>query len=270
MRLRLSALLLVVLLAAPAMAQGTGIGAPPQPEVVTRMVDTARAYLAEAEQSLARGDFDHARSKFDDAMEVFLSSGYDIRSDGSLQAAYRETVERIHRYEMIGVNAEGDALWPLQAYEATSEDFRTEDLPTADELADAERSQFRNASFLVRLSELQRRFRTKFGREFTLTGRDTHAHTRLYGHGKATDVRVRDLTQPQVRFIVENARALDMRVLDFSTADRVYAHNMRVLSLGRPLDTLSTGVHLHLNDLPRATTRYLSQPAAKKRARAGK
>src|SRR5687768_14481522 len=86
-----AAVALAVALALPTGAQQPGIGAPPPAEAVGRMVATAQAYLKQAEESFARGDFEHARSKFDDAMEVFLSSGYDIRSEASLQAAYRDT-----------------------------------------------------------------------------------------------------------------------------------------------------------------------------------
>jgi hypothetical protein len=260
---------LAAVLSAPAAAQGTGIGAPPPPERAARMLAEAEMRLKDGEAAFARGDFSAARSRFDEAVDAFLDGGYDIRSSPELQAAYRNTVERVHRFETIGVNAEGDTVWPMQAYEATSEDFRPEDVPTDDQIAAAQASQFRNASFLVRLGELQRRFRSQFGREFVLTGRDTHAHTRLYGHGKASDVRVHDLSRPQVRFIVDNARALSMRVLDFSSADRVAAHNARVMSLGRPLDTLATGVHLHLNDVRRAAPAYAEKAAAKQRVKSG-
>jgi hypothetical protein len=241
-----------------------GIDAPPPAGVVADLVARARLHLKTGEESFARGDFVHARTKFDAAMDEFLMANYDMRSDDELGAAYREVLERVHRYQAIGVDAEGDSVWPLQAYEATRDDFRPEDVSVTDLLA-AAGSGFENASFLVRVAELQRRFRERFGRDFVLTGRDTEVHARLYGRGQATDVRVIDLDPVQVRFIVDNARALRMRVLDFSSPDRVASHNARVLSLGRPLDTLATGMHLHLNDVAGRSASFASQPASKQR-----
>jgi hypothetical protein len=260
----LAGFIVTIACAGAALGQEKGIGTPPPPEIAAQMIARAQTNLAAGEESFKRGDFEHARTAFDTAMDIFLLSGYDIRADASLQGAYRDTVERVHRYQAIGVDAEGDTVWPDQAYEATKDDFRPEDVSMPDLVA-AAASDFANASFLIRVAELQRRFRGKFSRDFTLTGRDTGVHARLYGYGRATDVRVSDLSPMHVAFIVSNARALNMRVLDFSTADRVYAHNARVFSLGRPLDTLATGLHLHLNDLPRRAVSYSGQPAAKQR-----
>ena len=249
-----------------ALAQARGIGTPPPPDEQRQILALASVKLATGEASFTRGDFDHARTAFDDAVDVFLDSGYDLRSDPALMAAYRETVEKVNRYTTIGVNAEGDSVWPLQAYEVTSDDFRIEDLPTETDLAFA--GDMADAKFLVRIAELQRRFQEKFGRTFTLTGRDTPVHSRLYGHGRAVDVRVHDLAAAHVQFIVQNGRALRMRVLDFSSAERVATHNFKVISSGRPLDTLATGVHLHLNDSPRSDRAYVEKPAAKSSTRA--
>src|SRR4051794_7310954 len=170
----------VALGAATARAGERGIGAPPAAGVATQIIALAQAHLRAGEDSFARGDFDHARTEFDMAMDAFLLSSYDMRSDSTLQAAYRDAVERINRYQTIGVDAEGDSGWPLQAYEATRDDFRPEDVSVPDLVA-AAADGFRTASFLVRVAELQRRFRERFGRDFTLTGRDTEVHARLYG-----------------------------------------------------------------------------------------
>lgn len=242
-------------------AQVRGIGTPPPADKQRGIIALASSRLLTGEASFARGDLERARAEFDDAVDAFLDSGYDLRSDSGLMAAYRETVEKVNRYTTIGVNAEGDSVWPLQAYEATSDDFRLEDLPTSDDLALG--GDVVDAKFLVRVEELQSRFQKKFGRAFTLTGRDTPVHSRLYGHGRAVDVRVHDLTSAHVQFIVQNGRALRMRVLDFSSAQRVASHNLKVITSGRPLDTLSTGVHLHLNDTPRAKQDFVERPASK-------
>jgi hypothetical protein len=259
----------VALSLAPAHAETKGIGNPPPPDAQAHILGRVKTFLKDGEESFARGDFDHARTAFDNAIDVFLSSGYDLRSDPTLQASYRETVERVNRYTQLALTAEGDTVWPTQAYEATADDFRVEEAPIPGDVV-AATGDFDDAAFMTRIGELQRRFQTKFGRSFTVTGRDTSAHSRLYGSGRAVDVRVRDLSTEQVRFVVEHARAMRIRVLDFSTPDAVYRHNMRTIELGRGIDTMATGVHLHLNDLPRQTAKYEARPASKTRIKGSK
>lgn len=265
----LAAAIAILFAVAPvARAGDSGIGVPPPAEQQQRMLALVQSKMTEGEACFARGDFDRARTLFDDAVDVFITSGYDLRSDPNLMASYRDTVARINRYQAIGADAEGDSVWPLQEYEATAEDFRVPEIPDPADVV-AAGGDVVNAAFLTRVSELQRRFKDQFGRTFTLTGRDTPVHSRLYGSGRAADVRVHDLTQAQVQFIVQNGRALNMRVLDFSSSDRVMQHNLRVMQLGRPTDTLATGVHLHLNDQPRRASGYAEQPAAKRKFVAG-
>jgi len=247
--------------ATTALASDRGIGVPPPGDEQARVLAIASKRLKDGEDSFARGDFEHARTAFDDSIDAFITCGYDLRSDQVLQAAYRETVEKVNRYQSMAMDADGDASWPLQEYEATAEDFPV--TPDAGDVL-AAGADLVNAPFMTRISELQRRFKDEFGRSFTLTGRDTSVHSRLYGYGRAADVRVSDLNPVNVQFIVQNARAMNIRVLDFSTPDRVYQHNVRVIALGRPLDTMATGIHLHLNDQPRVAG-YREEPAAKTR-----
>ena len=95
--------------------------------------------------------------------------------------------------------------------------------------------------------KIRKRFNEKYNRDITLTGADHSEHRRLYGAGSAYDIRVRDLTREQVAFIIANGAKLGLRIKDFSTWDRVATHNARTLALGRPLDTLATGIHLHID-----------------------
>src|SRR4051812_42781558 len=181
----------IALAVAPVRAEGRGIGVPPDPTEQQRILSLVHTKVQAGEAAFASGDFEHARTAFDDAVDVFVDSGYDLRSDPALMAAYRETVERVNRYQAIGLDAEGDSVWPMQEYEATVDDFPAPVVPAAGDIV-AANGDLLNAGFMVRISELQRRFQEKFGRTFTLTGLDTGVHSRLYGHGRAADVRVRD------------------------------------------------------------------------------
>ena len=50
-----------------------------------------------------------------------------------------------------------------------------------------------------------------------------------------------------MKFIIATGSGLGLRIRDSSTWESVTAHNARTLMLGRPLDTLATGVHLHID-----------------------
>jgi hypothetical protein len=79
---------------------------------------------------------------------------------------------------------------------------------------------------------------------------------------------VRDLNREQVWFIIAAGNKLGLRIKDFSTWDKVAAHNARSLSLGRPLDTYATGVHLHIDRMtPVTKRRMVEMPAVSKRQR---
>jgi hypothetical protein len=88
--------------------------------------------------------------------------------------------------------------------------------------------------------------------------------------GSAFDIRVRDLTREQVAFIISNGNQLGMRIKDFSTWESVAAHNARTRMLGRPLDTLATGVHLHIDRMAPAKKSLVSVAATAKSSRAAR
>jgi hypothetical protein len=123
------------------------------------------------------------------------------------------------------------------------------------------------AVFQTRFVELRKRFEEKYGREITLTGADHAEHRRLYGSGSAYDIRVRDLTREQVGFIIAAGNALGLRIKDFSTWESVAAHNARTRMLGRPLDTLATGVHLHIDRMVSPKNTMVAVPVVKARPR---
>src|SRR5262249_8412582 len=111
---------------------------------------------------------------------------------------------------------------------------------------------------------LGNRFRAKYGRDFVVTGADHEEHRRLYGTGSAYDIRVRDLSPEQIRFIIAIGYELGLRVKDFSTWEKVQAHNSRVLSLGLPRDTLATATHIHIDrEASPGKKSYVTTPAVK-------
>lgn len=232
------------------------------PDEILRAVNQ---HVQRGEACLSAGDRECARREFDTAVDEFLESGLDLRSDQHLLAAWREMIEKINGYETAPVALTGKQFWKSQEFEGRPPEelaARSNAVQEGPLGADA---------FQMRFADLRKLFQEKYHREITLTGADHAEHRRLYGSGSAYDIRVRDLTREQVSFIVTTGRGLGLRIKDFSTWETVAAHNARVRVLGRSLDTLATGVHLHIDrmTLPRKKD-VVAVPAATSRPRESK
>ncbi|HSE97715.1 MAG TPA: hypothetical protein VLD57_05545 [Blastocatellia bacterium] len=208
---------------------------------------------------------DCARREFDRAIDSVLEMGIDLRSNPAHLQTWREMIEKINVYQLDALGGEHASAWKTQEYEGQ---------PPADQVARTSAVEeyvadgpLTPAEFQKRFAALRRKFREEHGRDIVLTGADHGEHRRLYGPGSAFDIRARDLTREQVAYIIETGRRLGLRIKDFSTWTKVAAHNSRVLSLGRPLDTLATGLHLHIDRMgPSRSSRMTTRPAVKKRA----
>lgn len=205
------------------------------------IVVLARQRIQKGEACLAAADRECARREFDSAVDEFLESGFDLRGDQRLLLSWRETIEKINRYEMTPLADNAKQFWKSQEFEG-----RPPKDPSAENIAGV-RGPLAADAFQSKFIDLRARFQEKYGRDLTITGADHSEHRRLYGSGSAYDIRVRDLTREQVKFIIATGSQLGLRIKDFSTWESVAAHNARTLMLGRPLDTLATGVHLHID-----------------------
>lgn len=212
---------------------------------VDAILTAARQHLAKGEECLKSGNNECARREFDAAIDFIFDQGVDVRSDERLRAGLRELIEKINRYETAPSTLSAKGFWKTQEFEGRPEEDKTE---VAESGQDSMRlGPLTSAEFQRKFAELRKTFQEKYNRDITLTGADHGEHTRLYGRGSAFDIRVRDLTREQVRFIISTGNSLGLRIKDFSTWDRVAAHNARSQMLGRPLDTYATGVHLHID-----------------------
>jgi hypothetical protein len=190
----------------------------------------------------------------------------DVRSHERLRAGLRELIEKINRYETSSGTAGAAGGWKSQEFDGRPVEDRAT-VAVAEEF-DAPTGPLTSSEFQRRFNELRKGFRERYGRDITLTGADHGEHTRLYGRGSAFDIRVRDLNREQVVYIISNGNKLGLRIKDFSTWDKVAAHNARSLSLGRPLDTYATGIHLHIDRMtPLSKRRMIESPAITKRQR---
>jgi len=230
-------------------------------EILTAILTTSGRHLEKGEACLAAGDVECARREFDNAIDEYLGAGIDLRGDERLMASWRETIEKINRLETSNTVAEGKRFWKSQDFEGHPPDERV-----AEALAESI-GPLTTAVFQSRFGELRKRFQEKYQREITLTGADHAEHRRLYGSGSAYDIRVRDLTREQVGFIIASGNALGLRIKDFSTWESVTAHNARTLMLGRRLDTLATGIHLHIDRMVSPKQTLTAVPVIKARPR---
>ena len=221
----------------------------------------SKHHVEKGEACLASGDVECARREFDSAIDQYLESGIDLRADERLLASWRETIEKINRHEIANVVAGGKQLWKSQDFEGHPPEERV-----AETVAESN-GPLTSAVFQTRFGELRKRFQEKYEREITLTGADHAEHRRLYGSGSAYDIRVRDLTREQVGFIIAAGGSLGLRIKDFSTWENVAAHNARTRMLGRPLDTLATGIHLHIDRMVSPKKSMIAVPVTKSRAR---
>lgn len=225
----------------------------------------ARRHLSAGEACLTSGDIECARRNFDRAIDSVLEQGLDVRSDKRLFAGWRELIEKINRHETAAAGG-SRARYQLQEYEGRPGEERpaTETVVAHGPLAPGD--------FQRSFDELRKQFRDKYGRDIVITGADHGEHRRLYGKGSAYDIRARDLNREQVRFIIASGAKLGLRIKDFSTWERVSAHNSRVIELGRPLDTLATGLHLHIDRLgpSKRKAAVTTRPVIKRQSRTNK
>jgi hypothetical protein len=233
-------------------------------EILTGVLTASRRHVEKGEACLAAGDVECARREFDSAIDDYLESGIDLRSEEHLLAGWRETIEKINRLETLSTIADGKRFWRSQDFEGRPPDERVAETMTESN------GPLTSAVFQSRFGQLRKRFQEKYRREITLTGADHAEHRRLYGSGSAYDIRVRDLTREQVGFIIATGGALGLRIKDFSTWESVSAHNARTRMLGRPLDTLATGIHLHIDRMVSPKQTLTAVPVVKARPRQGR
>lgn len=253
-----SCLILIMCVAIAGRAQDSGRTVDPSPGI-RDILQSSQQHMRKAEECLGHGEFECARREFDLATDIVVDSGIDVRSDTALRVYWRQLIERIYRYQSSDANPSMGLAWGSQGFDGRP----PEDLPAQTSIGKLhEAGPLTIQSFQQRFAMLQDRFRERFGRDIVITGADHEEHRRLYGTGSAFDVRVKDLSSEQIKFIIETGRALGLRVKDFSTWDKVQAHNARVFGLGLQSDTLATSVHLHIDRNPDAArTRYVADPA---------
>jgi hypothetical protein len=233
----------------------------PERTQTDEILAVAEQHFQKGAACLAAGNTACARREFDTAIDSIFDQKLDVRGDGKLRAGLRELIEKINRLETAPTPGNAGGMWRTQEFEGR---------PPSDsaEIAEADDASFgplTSGEFQRRFAALRKAFQEKYSRDITLTGADHGEHTRLYGRGSAFDIRVRDLTREQVGFIVATGNQLGLRIKDFSTWDRVAAHNARSAQLGRPLDTYASGVHLHIDRMgPTRKPAMLAAPAVKK------
>jgi hypothetical protein len=255
------AALFAIILQSVTMAQVQASSPPSVPGKTDEILTAGKRHIDKGETCLASGDVECARREFDSAIDQYLESGVDLRGEERLLAGWRDTIERINRLETSNTVADGRRFWKSQDFEGRLPDERVaETLPEFT-------GPLTSAVFQSRFGELRKQFHEKYQREITLTGADHAEHRRLYGSGSAYDIRVRDLTREQVKFIIAAGTGLGLRIKDFSTWDNVAAHNARTLMLGRPLDTLATGIHLHIDRMVSPKQTLTAVPVVKSKPR---
>lgn len=208
--------------------------APPLTEVEGRLYDSL---MVEATKSIERGSTlldlgleDAALTQFTNAIAIFetsiLARNQWVRP--SIEALVA-TVREIYQADRVKIPA---ALRQARGKIADLSRTLSASLTTG---------QFSTAVDVVRQT-----FKAKFGREFVVTGADHPEHVSLYGKGGALDIRVKDLTPPEIDFLIENFKGVGIRVKDFSRDSVLQAQIQAALARGWS-DRAGTGLHLHVD-----------------------
>jgi peptidoglycan lytic transglycosylase D len=74
---------------------------------VTSIKNTAEARYLEGKQAYERGDYNTARRRFDEAVDIILEGTIDVRSDDELRVYYRELIEKINRHQILAMEQKG-------------------------------------------------------------------------------------------------------------------------------------------------------------------
>ncbi len=209
-------------------------GPPPLTEIEGRMFDSL---MVEATQHIERGSTlldlglpDDAAREFAGAITLFDASPI-ARNEWVSQrvAVLAKTVADIYRSNRLAV--------PGSIRAGRSR------------LTDLSRSLSSNLSadqFGTAVGSVQNAFQVQFRRAFAITGRDHPEHLSLYGAGGAMDVRVKDLTADQIRFLIDGFARTGIRVKDFSQDAILQAQIKAALARGWT-DRAGTGLHLHID-----------------------
>lgn len=260
---------IITCLIPPAMSAQTRAEAGARPQDVEQILAVAEDYVRKGEACFNTGDMECARREFDRAIDYVLELGLDLRSNDQLHKGWRAIIEKINHYQLDAVSEAKAGSWK-------SQEFNERPAPEQTQVAVNEVNSFDGpltpAEFQRQFAELRKIFKEKYDRDIVLTGADHGEHRRLYGRGSAFDIRARDLNREQVNFLIMTGTRLGLRIKDFSTWQKVAAHNARTYSLGRPLDTLATGLHLHIDRMAPTKNRQLaSKPviSSKERNRTG-
>ncbi len=102
------------------------------------------------------------------------------------------------------------------------------------------------SEFAKRYEDVDRLFQSKYAKRVVVTGTDHAEHLSLYGRGGAIDLRTRDLSPDEVRFLVTELKTRGVRVKDFST-DSILQRQIRGAINAGLIDRASTGLHLHID-----------------------
>src|SRR5262249_41679096 len=144
-RLSTQAIILIILLmsAFPVLGQdgidGNAQAAEAKQSQVNSIKNSAEARYLEGKQAYERGDYNTARRRFDEAVDIILEGTIDVRSDDELRIYYRELIEKINRHQILAMEQK-DGGFSEQRYEpsplvkiATLSDADLDEVAAADE-----------------------------------------------------------------------------------------------------------------------------------------
>jgi len=89
---------------------------------VLGIIERAQFAYRDGDEAYNKGDYETARQKFDQAIDIILEAGIDINADTRLKEYYRQLIEKIHAYQLAAIALKQDGF-SLQTYEPSPLDF---------------------------------------------------------------------------------------------------------------------------------------------------
>lgn len=229
-------------------ASDTAGGPPPLTEVEGRIYDSL---MVESTRSVERGSTLLDIGLTEEAQRQFAEAITVLESDPTLSR---------NEWVRASINRITQAVIDIYNFKRLSPPSGMRPGGRLADLSKTLGSNLTSAQFLAAVDNVRSAFSSTYGDTVVVTGRDHPEHVSLYGPGSAMDIRVRNLTRPQVSFLVTAFGRMGIRVKDFSTDDILQRQIAAARARGWN-DRAGTGLHLHIDRFRDRSDRWTVKPA---------
>lgn len=100
--------------------------------------------------------------------------------------------------------------------------------------------------FAAQFGVMEVKFKATFGHDIVVSGRDHAEHVYLYGKGGALDLSIKNMNPTEVRFLINESHARQIRIKDFSQDSILRRQVANAIKAGMRFEA-GTGLHVHID-----------------------